>query len=780
MSVPALGLYGSGGAYEDGAGSAESSSGPAWSTAASPFAPAILTGAPDGRAEPAAPPGQVLASPFAEAAMAADDGEYAADAVEALVAELADDEFAEALAALADEAAARHLRSVGTWSSDAEAPALAVADSTGWMEQVAGEADRILGALEAYFADRPADSLRDGEIEAASGLYGHENAGFLDPADAQQLLFGKLLDKVKKAAQGVGKLAKKGLQAVGRLLPLGKLFGILRRLVRPLLDNVLRRAIGRLPAPLRPLAGRLAAQLRGAGKPPVEPVEQESGPEAELAEAFDRTLAEMVLAPNEAAVERLLAEAESPAGNGYQAAGSPGHDLDAARARLTRELAEAEPGEPPTAQLEQFIPAVMAAMPLIKMGVRVAGRERVVSGIAKPLAQLIQGMVGAQAAALLSRHIASAGLGLLGLEADSDTPALGPEALAGATEDTVRQVMSLPAESLDNELLLATEVQEAFGEAAAQHLPAAVLRPELTEREREAEQGVWVMMPRATRPCFRYRKYSRIIPVRVTRPVARAVVLSGGDTLERRLLDAGAESWPVDGEVELYELLPGGALGQLADFESAGGAGSPAVAAGEFEQLSGTAATLLAGNPRLAQAGRHGQPVWHRHAGSRYFRFRFRGRPLRRRHVFGLRFDLTAPQPVLHVHLQVGEREAHLLAEHVRRRQLVQVVSVVRGLLDRPALQAMAHRLERMLARHGVTVATGTGQWLAEQLADAMLRAVTQQLPAAAPALAQAARDPAPGATLTFTFAFADRAAMAAGTPTGDPTVTIRPGLHRA
>ena len=134
---------------------------------------------------------------------------------------------------------------------------------------------------------------------------------------------------------------------------------------------------------------------------------------------------------------------------------------------------------------------------------------------------------------------------------------------------------------------------------------------------------------------------------------------------------------------------------------------------------------------------------------------------------------------MLQLNLLIGERETHHLAAQLERRQLVQVISMIRQRLDGAALEAMGHRLEQLLAKHGIAATPGAGQRLAERLADGMLRAVSQQLPAAAPALAQAARDPAPGATLTFTFAFADRAAMAAGTPAGDPTVTIRPGLHR-
>ena len=728
--------------------------------ATSPFAPAGLAADAVSAAVAAPLPGQVLHSPFAEASIANGDGQRAAEFTEALLAELDDAEFVEALEALEDAAAARHLRSVGTWSSESEAPALATADTMQWMEQVAGEADRMLGALEAYFADRPADSLQEGEIEAVAGL-----AGFTDPADAQQLFFGSLLKKVKKVASGVGKLAQKGLAVVGKLA-LGPVFGILRKLVKPLLDKVLSSAIGKLPASLRPMAGQLAAKLRGSG-------------ESDLAEEFDRGVAEIVAAPNDAVAQQLLAELQPPDRNPYTET-SAGHDLDAARARLAGELADADPGVPPTAQLEQFIPVVMAAMPLIRTGIKVIGRDRIVGAIAGPLSRLIQGMVGADAAKQLSRHIASTGLGLLGLEVGgSDIATLGGEALVAATEDTVRQLMTLPPESLEQELLLETEVQEAFAEAAARHLPAAVLRPELIERELEAEHGVWVMMPRATRPCFRYKKYSRVIPVRITRPVARAVVLPGGDTLERRLLDAGAEAWPVDGEVEVYELLPGGGLGHVAAFESADGADAPAFAAGEFEELTETAAALLAGNPRLAQVGRRGQPGRPRHAGSRYFRLRHRGRPLRRRHVFGLRFDLTAPQPVLRVNLPIGERDTHELVAHLQGGKLVQVVSTVRRLLDRAALQAMARRLEQLLAKHSIAAPAGAGQRLAERLADDMLRAVSQQLPAAAPALAQAAKDPAPGATLTFTFGFADSAAVVAGTPAGDPNVTIRAGLHR-
>ncbi|WP_431876956.1 hypothetical protein [Amycolatopsis sacchari] len=531
MSMSVLRPYGLDSAAGDGEGSA------------SPFAPAGLAAAETTVAAPA----QVLNSPFAEAAVAAGEAGRGAETAGALLAELDDEEFAETLEVLVDEAAARHLRSVGTWSSASEAPALASIDTAQWLEELARESDRVLRGLEAHFGERPADSLQDGEIEAVAGLPAMD--GFTHPLDAQQLFLGGLLDKAKKLAKGVGKLAKKGFSALGNLA-LGPLFATLRKLVRPLLKKVLDTAIGKLPESLRPLAGQLAAKLNG---------------ETGLAEEFDEAVTEAV-------TSRKDTLEEHPALDGYEAAGN---DLDEARARLNRELSAADPEVPPTEQLQQFLPVVMAALPLVRTAVKVVGRDRIVNKIAELIARLIQGMVGPEAAKLLSRHIASTGLGLLGLETP-EPESLGAEAMVAATEDTVREVLKLPPESLENDLVLEAAVQDAFAESVARHMPAAVLRSELVERELDGEHGVWVLMPRATRPCFRYKKYSHAIPVRVSRPMARAVVLSSGETLERRLLDDGTETWPVEGEVELYELLPGGTLGHVAAFESDdGGRGRP-------------------------------------------------------------------------------------------------------------------------------------------------------------------------------------------------------------
>jgi hypothetical protein len=88
------------------------------------------------------------------------------------------------------------------------------------------------------------------------------------------------------------------------VLPTGMIFSAVRKLVRPLLDWVLRRATGLLPNSLRPAATALATTLRArAGQPLGETVE-------EAADGLDELLAASVLTPGEP-VDRERPEAQA-------------------------------------------------------------------------------------------------------------------------------------------------------------------------------------------------------------------------------------------------------------------------------------------------------------------------------------------------------------------------------------------------------------------------------------------------------------------------------------
>ncbi|HZC99994.1 MAG TPA: hypothetical protein VFA46_07325 [Actinomycetes bacterium] len=750
----------------------------------SPFAGADLTTMGEAGPTSTVAVASALTTPFSEALASLGESDLEAEAFAALIAEFEDDEFTEALEALVNEAAARHLASTGTWSHESGAMQLAHTELEQWLETVAAEADRQLAALEAHFGDRPVDSVSESEIDAVGGS-GMEHAALDSPIDAQELFFKKLLDKAKKVVKGAVKLVKKGVKAVGKVLPTGKIFGALRKLVRPLLKRVLAKAIGKLPASLRPAARRLAGKVSGAVRKATGDSEAEDMPEAEaLSSEFDEALAEAVLAPNDAAMTEALDAFEAEAA-GVSTSDSAVEALDVARQRLARQLVDAQPGQPPVAEMEQFIPVVMAAMPLVKLGVKIIGRTRVVKFVAGLLANLIKPMIGPEVATPLSRHIADAGLRLLGLEAEgSDDGMLGAEALVAATEDTIREVMALPEASLEHELLVEAAVEEAFEQAAMRHFPPQVLRPDLAMAEQDDERGIWVPLPRSTRPHFRYKKYSVVQPVRITRPMAQAVTFTEGDTLEERLLDQGVTTWPVQAEIHTYELLPGGEMGHLAAFELGGE--SYADGALEFDELEDERPLRQPGGARTrrrppAHGGRRpggARRGGRRRAGTRVVRLMVKGKRLRRRPRFALKLDVTSAAPQLALHLLISERVAHKMAGDLEHKRHAQVVAAVRLLVGEPRQKAMAARLQRLLAKQGITLPEGGSAKLAAALAEAVERVVAAQLPDAAPTLATAAKDPAAGATLTFTFPFADRDALTRGEP-GEPALQIRAGMHR-
>jgi hypothetical protein len=718
-----------------------------------PFAGAGLApeAPPDHRFE--APPGGVLLSPFSEGYLSAEEADRDQRAMEALLTELEDEEFESALEALVDEAAARHLQAGPSWPSDSEAPVLPTSEVEAWMAQLAAEADGVLERLEVRFADRPAESLADGEVEAAASE-ALEDRGIAGGAMEQFL--GGIVRKAINVGKGI---AKAGLSVLGKVLPTGLIFSALRKLLGPLLRWVLGKAINRLPAKVRPMAQDVARRLLGES--------QEADSLAEAATRFDVQLAEAILAPTDSAAEQVLAEAADQAEwDRYD----PVAALDGARARLARQLAEATPGEPPVAQMEQFIPAVMAVLPVVRTGIGLLGRERVVRFLAEGLANIIKGYIGPEAAKALARPIVDVGLRTLSLEAE--TPELlGAEAMVATLEDTVNQVLSLPEASLEEPLRLEAEMQEAFTEAAARYLPREALRADLPAEETAGEGGVWVLMPRRTRPCYRYRKYSRVYRVPISRPQARVIVVGEGETLEDRLLDAGARSWPVQAELHLYETLPGAHLGHLATFEGE-------ALADEFEQLSPDAAALLVREPGLGRAATQAGPG--RAPRQRLFRLVVPGVRLRRRRPrLVVRLDVAGARPALRIHLRLGERESHELAGRLAAAANAQVVALVRRLLGPTAQQTLAARLLRRSRRlAGGPMPADRAQALAAHVAEAMLATLAKELPAAAARLREAAQNPAFGLTLSFAFSFAGKADLRAGMPE-PPSLTIRPGFHR-
>jgi hypothetical protein len=681
------------------------------------------------------------ASPFSQGLSTDDEQQAVETRWLGLVDELADESFDKAVDDIVAEAAGRYLRARSRSPLDADATQ-AGAEVETWLAGRAEATDRALAGLEREYADRVAP-LGEGDTSINEGM--------------DQFLGGL----VKKAFKAAGSLARAGLSGLAKILPLGRIFGLLRRLVRPLLKRVLDKALGRLPAPLQGPARVLAGKL-GLG-------EDETTDAFALGESFDQELAQLLLAPTDAGAGELLAELEAEAA---APAPDPLSRLDRARATLTEQLATAEASRPPTEQLEQFIPAVMAAMPLIRAGLKIVGRGKVVRFLAGHLATLIQPHIGPDAARALAPRIADTGLRLLSLEAEAP-PLLGAEALVDTLEETVRTVLELPAASLEDPLRLEAETDTALAEAAARLLPASALRPDLDTFESSDREAQWILMPRRTPRCRRYRTYGRVFDVAITRPQARAVVLTGEDTLEERLEEAGVERWPVTGEVQLYESILGTQPGHLTALEDE----SAAVGADEFEELTPEVATVLVGRPGLGRR----YPLGSRPMapGRRFFRLVVPGRVVRRRRPRLLvRVDAAATPLTVRLHLRLGERSSDVLSGHLTRRAFPDALAAVTRLVGPRVRRHLSERLVVRLRRAlGAGVTPARAEALGAQLVEGLLRALSAQLPGSAPALLAAIKDPAPGITLTFVFPFADKAALETGRP-GEPTMTIRPGRH--
>jgi hypothetical protein len=701
-------------------------------------------------------------SPFMEAMNEQHENTLEALGMEALLGELEDEEFDEAVQGLIDEAAARHLSSTATWSSESEAPAIAAHETQEWIGSVAAEADRLFERLQSSYAERPLDTFDFAEFQ----LEGERLMAELAPQGlVTEQFFKKLIKKAGKLVKGAVNLAKKGVAAVAKLLPVGKLFDALRNLIKPLLMKVLKAATNRLPAPLRPVAQKLADKVLGR-----EAELLVEGPT--LTEAFDAQLAEAILAPNEAAMNELVAEAANESSPMLEH--DPTGELDNARARLTRQLEASTPGVSPIAEMEQFIPIVMAALPIIRIGMGIIGRDKIVKYLASRLADLIKAHIGPAAAQALAGPIVDVGMKMLSLEAESPTAGagLGMEAIVATVEDTVRTVGELSLEALSDPVRLEAETHEAFVEAAGRHIPRRFLSPRLRAIETADGRGVWIYMPRATRPCYRYKKFTQVFRVPVTQPAARAIRFPAGDTLEQRLLDAGARVWPLEAEVHLYETLPGTQLGHIAAFESEAGVGEVGETALEFEEFTPEIAAMLVQEPGLGRRARTG-------GARRLFRISAKGLRVRRISRFSLRLDLAALPPAMRIHLRLAERESHAVAVALGKQSHAQVVAQLRNVLGAAFRSALAARLTQRLAeKAGQPVPAARSVELADQLAESMLTVVSQKLPGAATALAQAARDAARGVTLTFAFGFPDRAALISGAPRS-PTLNIRPGWHR-
>ena len=388
------------------------------------------------------------------------------------------------------------------------------------------------------------------------------------------------------SSKKVGSFAKKAIDVAKKgvtLIPgIGAMIRKLKALVRPLLDRVLKMALDKLPPQLRPVAKQLAQRLLGKVASEATEDEDFAAPAVpdvgSIQQQFDLDVATLLFAEEteqEVIVTEAMYEAE-------RTDGAPIAELHDARARFVDEL---ERGVDPQEALENFIPAVMAVLPIARTVIGVIGRQRVVSFLAGFLAKMIGKYVPAEQSKQLSQAIVDTGLRLMSLEAPTETEVQGlaPAALAGTVEDTVRRLCEADEATLEHPATLEVATTIAFQEAAAENFPPQLIVPELHE---STAGGTWVSMPMKGRKY--YKKYTRVFDVQITPQMAESLRTFGGTTIAAFLKDKLGIAAPVQGA---RARLPGD-LGHVTRADRAAGEGRQRPGDGGQERLDAAASAL--------------------------------------------------------------------------------------------------------------------------------------------------------------------------------------------
>jgi hypothetical protein len=605
-----------------------------------------------------------LSSPFVEAFAfehAESDGDPSRAARRILLAELYDEELDDAVYELVGEIAA----SAGNGDGR-----LGVASARLRLTPLADEIEAFIQSAADEFGSRDVTTITESEIDDVFGRAGSErkvSPGF-------EHLFGSITKAISKVAKGAVSLAKKGIDAATKL-GLGPLLDKLKGLIRPLLERVLKAAINRLPVSVQPAATKLASKL-----PVLFGTELGSNGSEEAAVDVSAIQGEF----NEEVADLLLGETEP--GSRYEASWGESAvgselgigDLDAARDRFITELEQLGDGEDPGPAVERFVPALL---PVLKLGLRLAGRKRVVGLLSGLVSKLISRFVGPASSGALSTALVDAGFKLLGLEvSDTDQRRAANAAVAATVEETVRRVAALPDAVLDNETLLEGSVLRAFEQAAASNLPPLLpdrvyrRRPELVETD--SRRGTWIPCP--IRGPKRYKKFSRIIKTRITPHAAMTVTTFGEAPLAQFLQEQlGMEPGEdVEAELHIYESLPGTVLGEVARLE-ANGNGAAAIA--EFHPLTPAAAALLVQEPGLGRltSTAAADAAKNLAVGQRFYRVAVPGRRVaaipgtgakgRPRRRTSLRTVLDFPGDRIRLQLFLSEQRAQELAAALRK-----------------------------------------------------------------------------------------------------------------
>jgi hypothetical protein len=569
------------------------------------------------------------------------------------------------------------------------------------------EAEALLDNLAREVQQRPLANMSQDEIDTLVDQY-HTSS--------------QLAPNFEDFLGGLKNLAKKALSAAATL-GLGPVLNKLKGLIKPLIKKVIQTAIHKLPAALQPYARQLADKLpflkEFEDQDEAEPETTETDAIAEIQYEFNEQVANLLFAENEAEQDLEVARVqnEQPSYDSYSLA-----ELDLAREQFVTKLQELKEGEDPTPEIENFLPALL---PALKLGMKLAGRKRVVNFLAGLLGKLIKRFVGPKLTTPLSRAIVDAGLRLIHLEAPQEESKAAASTVAATVEETIRRVAALPDYVLDNQELLEGFALEAFEQAAAANLPPVLpdatykKHPDLSEARKL--NGVWLMMPGGRRKC--YKKFSRMLQTRISPHKVAELETSHGDSLQEFLEEqlGIAPGEEVDATVHLYETLPGTRLSDITDHEEQIHKLATHHEDVFLHPLTSEAAALLIGEPELGRDVDESQAETPHNpsVGQRYYYLEVPGkRPLtnpgpagqaKARRISRTRLILDFPKNEIRIYLFLSELRAQELAVKLRQQaHLGRVTAELHKRIERGIHKAFRGSSRRLKIIHE---AVAPGKW---------------------------------------------------------------------
>lgn len=517
---------------------------------------------------------QEVQSPFARTYEATPAGNAVSPAGEEYVdflAELNDSEFAETIYELANEVEDTWRSKVSneTAMGDNYIP-FATQQARSYFAPVLRESETMIDRVSEHFSGNNLADHSEAEIES---FFNNLEFNHSQYTPAQEQFLGKIFNKVKSVVSKGVSLAKKGIAAVGKILPIGPILNKIKALVKPLLDKVLKFAIGKLPKNLQPHAQTLAKKFLNLEAGDATTANEQPGDQLEAIQTeLDNHIAQLVFSPGEAESQDLVMSYETSYEqverlNNYEAGSVNTPALEVARQQFIDELKNLQPGENPAPAIERFLPAaIIALQPVIKIAISIIGRQKVINFLAGLLAKLVAKYVPANVAQPLAASIIDIGMSAIGFETyETGKSDLAYEAIANTIEETIQNMTSLDEAALSNSEDLTMQLLQAFETAAANNFPPQYIKEELRTTKQKA---VWVRMPRNL-PVGLYKKFTHIYDATIEPQTANTVTTFRNLPLANFLKDKyGLDpSKPIKAKVHLYETVGKTRLSTIAKME---------------------------------------------------------------------------------------------------------------------------------------------------------------------------------------------------------------------